>query len=113
MPIFYRFTWKELVLVALAAAYLALGCSKAPGDSKADDTDSMRGTGAVLEISANHPTADGRAFGALVPGDTLDQVEIVDVAVIPYEHPYTHDILPDSDTGIYYAGGVAIGSTLF
>ena len=70
-------------------------------------------TGSTLEISARHPTADGRTFGDLSTGDALDSVEIVSVEVIPYQYPFTYDILPDSDTGIYFAGGVAIGSTLF
>ena len=34
------------------------------------------------------------------------------VARIPYQHAFTYDILPASDTGAYLAGGVAIGSTL-
>lgn len=32
--------------------------------------------------------------------------------MIPYGHEHTYDILPDSDTGTYVAGGVLIGSTL-
>ena len=69
-------------------------------------------TGAVLEISAPHPTADERTFADLAPGDMLDGVEILSVRTIPYRFSHTYDILPDSDTGIYFAGGVAIGSTL-
>ncbi len=70
------------------------------------------GTGAVLEISARHPTADGRTFGGLRSGSAMDGVEIESVTVIPYTHDATYDILPDSDTGAYFAGGVLIGSTL-
>jgi hypothetical protein len=69
-------------------------------------------SGRVLEISAGHPTADGRTFGSLRAGDELDGVEIVGVEHIPYAHSHTYDILPDSDTGTYYAGGALIGSTL-
>ncbi|HJL15563.1 MAG TPA: Hint domain-containing protein [Sandaracinaceae bacterium LLY-WYZ-13_1] len=69
-------------------------------------------TGRSLEISAGHPTADGRLFADLAPGDRLDGVEIVAVRTVPYAHPHTHDVLPDSDTGTYVAGGVLIGSTL-
>ncbi|MEO7328552.1 MAG: hypothetical protein ABI193_08240 [Minicystis sp.] len=70
-------------------------------------------TGAVLEISPRHPTADGRTFADLHPGDRLDGARIVAVELIPYTHPFTHDILPASDTGTYFAGGELIGSTLF
>lgn len=69
-------------------------------------------TSAVLEISARHPTADGRLFGDLRPGDALDGVEVTAASVVPYEHDATYDILPDSDTGAYFAGGVLVGSTL-
>jgi hypothetical protein len=68
--------------------------------------------GAVLEISAGHPTADGRTLGDLRPGDRLDGVEVIVAETIPYAHPFTYDILPDSDTGAYFAAGVLIGSTL-
>jgi hypothetical protein len=69
-------------------------------------------TGAVLEISPRHPTADGRQFGELRAGDALDGVEVVTAAAIPYEHDATYDVLPDSDSGAYFAGGVLVGSTL-
>jgi hypothetical protein len=69
-------------------------------------------SGAVLEISPRHPTADGRTFGELRVGELLDGVRIASVELIPYAHPYTYDLLPLSDTGTYYAGGARIGSTL-
>jgi hypothetical protein len=69
-------------------------------------------SGRVLEISPRHPTAEGRAFADLRPGDRLDGARVVEATLIPYAHAFTHDILPDSDTGTYFAGGVLIGSTL-
>lgn len=68
--------------------------------------------GTVLEISPGHPTADGRTFGDLRAGERLDRRAIVSVERVPYAHPFTYDILPDSDTGTYFAGGALIGSTL-
>jgi hypothetical protein len=69
--------------------------------------------GGLLEISAGHPTADGRSFGDLRAGDLLGGVEIETlVRAAPYAHPFTHDILPDSSSGTYFAGGALIGSTL-
>jgi len=70
-------------------------------------------SGAALEISPKHPTADGRTFADLKPGDRLDGARVVAVRVIPYTHPFTHDILPDSNTGTYFAAGALIGSTLY
>lgn len=70
--------------------------------------------GAVLEISSGHPTADGRHFGDLAAGNLLDaQNEIISTELVPYTYDRTFDILPDSSTGTYVAGGALIGSTLF
>jgi hypothetical protein len=68
--------------------------------------------GSVLEISERHPTADGRTFAALSAGALLDGVKVVSTEIVPYEHAFTHDILPASETGAYFAGGALIGSTL-
>src|SRR5579859_1769048 len=69
-------------------------------------------TGETLEISSPHPTADGRTFGDLRAGNSLDGVAIREVETVPYAHPFTYDILPASDSGTYFAGGVLVGSTL-
>jgi hypothetical protein len=68
--------------------------------------------GAELDISAPHPTADGRSFGQLRAGDMIDGVGVVSAQSVPYAYDFTYDILPDSDTGTYVAGGALIGSTL-
>jgi len=69
-------------------------------------------SGAVLEISPGHPTADGRTFGELQAGGVLDGQSIVASELVAYAHARTHDILPDSDSGNYVAAGARIGSTL-
>lgn len=69
-------------------------------------------TGRVLEISPGHPTADGRFFADLRVGDLVDGARVVSVDLVPYAHDYTYDVLPDSETATYVAGGVLIGSTL-
>jgi hypothetical protein len=68
--------------------------------------------GSVLDVSAPHPTADGRLFADLRAGDVLGGVEITSVTRVPYPFAFTYDILPASDTGTYFAGGVPVGSTL-
>ena len=68
--------------------------------------------GRVLSISPSHPTADGRTFADLAKGDVLDGVVIDSVRRAPYTEAYTYDILPDSDSGSYFAGTVQIGTTL-
>jgi len=68
--------------------------------------------GAVLRISPEHPTSDGRKFADLRRGDRLDDVNLIAVELVPYDEPFTYDVRPDSDTATYFAGGVLIGSTL-
>ncbi len=69
-------------------------------------------SGAVLAISASHPIADGRTFAELRAGTALGDSQIASVRLVPYSHPFTYDILPDSDTGVYFVAGAALGSTL-
>ena len=69
-------------------------------------------SGRMLEISPGHPTADGRLFGELQAGDDIGGARAVTVGMIAYEHAYTYDILPASDSGTYLAAGAWIGSTL-
>ncbi len=70
-------------------------------------------SGTVLEISAGHPTADGRTFADLLNGGQLDgDHAIARAELVPYAHARTYDILPASSSGTYFAGGVLIGSTL-
>jgi hypothetical protein len=68
--------------------------------------------GRVLEVSAAHPTADGRHFSDLRAGGELDGIPIVAASTIPFAHDATFDILPASSTGTYFAAGARIGSTL-
>ncbi len=69
-------------------------------------------SGVVLEVSPGHPTADGRTFADLRVDHELDGMPIVGSELVPYEYARTYDILPDSDSGTYFAGGALIGSTL-
>jgi hypothetical protein len=68
--------------------------------------------GVTLRISPNHPTADGRRFADLTTGDLIDGVRVLGARLVDYDQPFTYDILPDSDSGAYFAGGTLIGSTL-
>ncbi len=70
-------------------------------------------SGATMDVSGSHPTADGRRLDALAPGDSLGSAEITSIETVPYDEPFTYDILPASDTGAYFVSGAPIGSTLF
>ncbi|HYL66838.1 MAG TPA: Hint domain-containing protein [Nitrosopumilaceae archaeon] len=65
-----------------------------------------------LYVSPNHPTADGRLFGDLLVGDTLDGSKIKSAEQVPYNGTYTYDILPSGQTGFYWADGIPVASTL-
>jgi hypothetical protein len=69
-------------------------------------------SGAVLEISPRHPTADGRTFGDLHAGDRLDRFTVTAAELVPYAHSFTYDILPASSTHTYFAAGALVGTTL-
>jgi hypothetical protein len=66
----------------------------------------------AVVASPGHPTADARRVGDLNPGDLLDGSRIVTVDLLPYVGD-TWDLLPRSSTGMYWADGVLLGSTLF
>lgn len=69
-------------------------------------------TGVVLSISPLHPTADGGLVGNLAAGDELLGPTVVAAELVPYDARFTHDILPASPSGTYFAGGAWMGSTL-
>jgi hypothetical protein len=69
-------------------------------------------SGRRLELSAGHPTADGRTFGELAAGGRLDGQRIVSVEVVPFTHPFTYDVRAGSTSGAYFAAGALVGSTL-
>jgi hypothetical protein len=69
--------------------------------------------GRSLEVSPLHPAADGKPLGELHAGDLLDGARVRGVKLVPYARQATYDILPDSDSGTYFAAGTLIGSTLF
>jgi hypothetical protein len=69
-------------------------------------------SGAVLEGSAGHPTADAKTFRDLRAGDWLGGLMVLAVETVPFAHDATWDILPASDGGAYFANGALIGSTL-
>jgi hypothetical protein len=68
--------------------------------------------GRELWASPGHPTADGRALGALQVGDLLDGMRVILVERLSYEKSTTYDLLPSGDTGFYWSNGILIGSTL-
>ena len=87
-------------------------CNRVPVTGTHHMVEVRLSNGRVLSISPSHPTADGRTFADLAKGDVVDGVVIDSVRRAPYAETYTYDILPDSDSGTYFAGAVQIGTTL-
>ena len=68
--------------------------------------------GRVLTASPNHPDSQGKALSEYNPGQDLDGSRIISLVRVDYEAGLTYDLLPDSPGGVYWAGGILIGSTL-
>ena len=68
--------------------------------------------GVKLEVSPSHPLAGGGTIGGLRAGQVLEGKQVVKTERVPYRHAYTYDILPDSPSGVYWANGVRLRSTL-
>ena len=65
-----------------------------------------------LLVSPGHRTADGRQAGDLRVGDQLDGSVITTWELVPYAGGRTYDLLPAGATGIYWADGIPMSSTL-
>jgi hypothetical protein len=63
-------------------------------------------------ISPGHPTSDGRQVGQLGTGDLYDGSSVVSALRATYHGGRTFDILPAGATGVYWASGILLGSTL-
>jgi Hint domain-containing protein len=68
--------------------------------------------GRAVDVSGGHPTADGGTVGDLETGDRYDGAVVVNAELVPYAGGATFDVLPAGQTGIYWANGVRLGSTL-
>ncbi len=68
--------------------------------------------GRTITASLGHPTAEGQALGNYQVGDNLDGALVVAVEHMAYDGGTTYDILSSSTTGLYWANGVLLKSTL-
>jgi len=68
--------------------------------------------GREVLASPGHPLADGQRLGRVLPGERLGGSEVVLAEWIEWEETYTYDILPSSETGLYWANGILLRSTL-
>jgi Hint domain len=68
--------------------------------------------GREVTASPGHRLADGRAIGDLRVGDLVDGSAVVVADLEPYPGPATFDLVPSSETGFYWAGGILLASTI-
>ena len=68
--------------------------------------------GRAVNVSPGHTTADGRRVGDLAAGDDYDGALVVSAELRPYGGGATFDVLPAGATGMYWANGVLLGSTI-
>jgi hypothetical protein len=68
--------------------------------------------GRAVLVSPGHPLPDGRSVGDLEPGDGYDGSVVVSAERVSYDDGRTFDLLPTGGTGIYWANGIELGSTL-
>ena len=68
--------------------------------------------GRTVTASPGHPTADGRPLGEYRVGESLDGALVISVEYASYGDAATYDILPSGATGLYWANGILLRSTL-
>jgi len=68
--------------------------------------------GRSVLVSPGHPMPDGRPVGVLHAGDAYDGSVVRSTDRIRYDGGRTYDLLPSGATGVYWANGIELGSTL-
>ncbi len=68
--------------------------------------------GSLLLVSPGHLVGDGRDVAIIGRGDRIGARTVVSAREIAYPLAATYDILPDSDSGLYYSGDAPLRSTL-
>ncbi|OGG20945.1 hypothetical protein A3D03_04285 [Candidatus Gottesmanbacteria bacterium RIFCSPHIGHO2_02_FULL_40_13] len=68
--------------------------------------------GRRLDVSPNHPDISGNPVSLLQPGNLYDKSVVLENTLFPYWDSFTYDLLPDSETGFYFANGIPMASTI-
>jgi hypothetical protein len=94
----------------VSAPLSKVGNTRAPADHQMLRV--VLSDGRTLRASPNHPDVTGAPLVALKAGARYDGARVVNAALEPYGQPRTYDVLPAGPTGVYWADGVPVGSTL-
>jgi len=68
--------------------------------------------GRTVTASPGHPTAEGKPIGDYQVGDTLNGALTITVEYVTCDSGMTYDVLPTGSTGLYWANGILLKSTL-
>lgn len=68
--------------------------------------------GRKLTVSPLHPDRYGCPLDELQAGDFFNESKVISKSIVVYNKPYTYDLLPDSETRLYFANDILVGSTL-
>lgn len=63
-------------------------------------------------LSPEHPTLLGKPAKSLQVGEMYDKSRIKSNTLVDYQDEFTYDLLPDGETGIYFANDIPLLSTL-
>jgi len=94
----------------IAARLVAAGSAQVPTTHRVVRL--VLADGRSVSASPGHPLADGRLAGEIHAGDLVDGSRVVSAELVRYGGTHTFDILPAGPTGVYWANGVRLGSTL-
>lgn len=86
--------------------------SNAPVPKTHQVIDLVLDDGREVWVSPDHPTILGSRVRDLHTGELYDAARIISTELVPYWDNKTYDLLPNSDTGEYWANGILLGSTL-
>jgi hypothetical protein len=96
--------------VRVAAPLVEIGSTPVPATHRVVQL--RLSDGRAVDVSPGHPTADGRKVGDLNAGDGYDGAIVMSATLSPYAGGSTFDVLPAGASGMYWANGVLLGSTL-
>ena len=68
--------------------------------------------GRTVSASPGHPLSDGRTFGELSVGDAVDGSTVTSLESVRYAGGETFDLVVSGSTGVYFAGGIPLASTI-
>lgn len=94
----------------VAAPVVAAGSVQAPEWYQV--THLVLADGRDVLVSPGHQTADGREVGSLRPGDRVDGSSVASADLVAYAGGRTYDLLPAGASGLYWANGIRLRSTL-